>query len=268
MRPHLEKPLRVRSLEYGGSKPLFCVPLVATDLGNLLAQAEAAHELAADLVEWRADFYENATVAGLVESLGRLRNALHDEPVIFTLRIRAEGGALEMDPEARRACLEGVASSRLADILDVELCSEPSLLASVVGAARNHGVRVILSFHDFRQTPPTEELLETITRMDRSGADIAKIAVMPRTAGDVLRLLEVTLAARERFPRLALCTMSMGPLGALSRTAGFLFGSDMAFAVGRQSSAPGQIPIAEARTIAEGLLRYAGPGPREGGAGQ
>ena len=256
MRPHLETPLRVRGLEYGGPKPLFCVPLVASDWKHLLAQAEAAHELAADLVEWRADFYEDATVNGFVDSLGRLRDVLGDAPVIFTLRIKAEGGAREMPREARKACIEGVGSSRLADILDIELCNDSAFLESVLSVAREHGVRVILSFHDFEKTPATEDLLGKLTLMERRGADIAKIAVMPQTPGDVLRLLEVTLEARNRFPRLALCTMSMGPLGALTRTAGFLFGSDMAFAVGQQSSAPGQIPIVEARSIAGKLLGY------------
>jgi 3-dehydroquinate dehydratase-1 len=94
--------------------------------------------------------------------------------------------------------------------------------------------------------------------MHGQGADVAKLAVMPRSAGDVLRLLEITWEARNRFPRLPLCTMSMGRLGTLSRVAGFLFGSDMAFAVGQETSAPGQIPIAEARALAGTLLKLAG----------
>jgi 3-dehydroquinate dehydratase-1 len=51
--------------------------------------------------------------------------------------------------------------------------------------------------------------------------------------------------------------MSMGRLGLASRAAGFLFGSDLSFAGGRQSSAPGQIPIAELRAIVDGLARHA-----------
>lgn len=93
--------------------------------------------------------------------------------------------------------------------------------------------------------------------MIHQGADIAKVACMPREPGDVLRLLQVTLSARQIFPAVPLCTMSMGSLGALSRVAGFLYGSDMAFAVGQEVSAPGQIPLMEARAMTEALLRYA-----------
>jgi 3-dehydroquinate dehydratase-1 len=79
---------------------------------------------------------------------------------------------------------------------------------------------------------------------------------MPRCEEDVLRLLDVTLRARREFPDLPLCTMSMGRLGSVTRVAGFLYGSDMAFAVGKEASAPGQIPIADARRMTDLLLRY------------
>ncbi len=266
MRPLVEAPFAVRGLEYGGARPLFCVPLVAADMQNLLAQAGVALELAADLVEWRADFYQDATASAFTDSLGRLRTILRDKPIIFTLRIKGEGGAREIPQEIRKACYEAVSVSELVDLLDLELCNEPAFLESAVRVAHDHGVRLILSSHDFEKTPANEELLEKISLMSRRGADVAKIAVMPQTAGDVLRLLEVTLEARQRFPRLALCTMSMGRLGVLSRVAGFLFGSDMAFGAGQESSAPGQIPIADVRVISEKLLKYAGADSWKSGA--
>jgi 3-dehydroquinate dehydratase-1 len=258
MRPCVETPLNVRGLEYGGARPLFCVPLVAADLGSLLAQAGVAHSLSADLIEWRTDFFQDATAKGFADSLSRLRSVLPNEPIIFTLRIKAEGGAREMPQDAREASIESVAATGLADIIDIELCNDTPFVESVVRVAHENGVRVILSFHDFEKTPANEELLAKISLVNLRGGDIAKIAVMPQTHSDVLRLLEVTLQARRCLPRLPLCTMAMGRLGILSRVAGFLFGSDMAYAVGQESSAPGQIPIAEARAISEGLLKYAG----------
>jgi 3-dehydroquinate dehydratase-1 len=125
-----------------------------------------------------------------------------------------------------------------------------------MGIARQHGVRVILAFHDFQGTPTNEAMLTMIASMRAKGADIAKIAVMPKTPGDALRLLDVTAEARRMFPALPLALMSMGALGSITRVAGFLYGSDMAFAVGKQASAPGQIPIQDARLMADLLLRY------------
>lgn len=257
MRPCVEAPFSVRGLEYGGAKPLFCVPLVAGNLPHLLAQAEAAHDLAADLVEWRADFYGDLTPATLVGALGRLRSVLAREPIIFTLRVRGEGGAQEISQETRRICIEGAAGSGVVDFVDLEISNDIPFLDSAVHFAHERGVRVLMSFHDFSGTPANAQLLEKIGIMNQRGADVAKIAVMPRAAADVLRLLEVTLEARRSFPRLPLCTLSMGRAGVLSRVAGFLFGSDMTYVVAQEASAPGQIPIGEARAIANGLLRLA-----------
>jgi len=258
VRPCVEAPFFLRGIEYGGARPLFCIPLVANDLMHLLAQAKVALDLAPDLVEWRADFYKHVTPDVLLDSSCQLRAVLKDKPIIFTLRIKAEGGGQDVPQETRRAWIEAIAASGFVDMIDIELCNGTPFLEPIMRVAREHGVRVILSFHDFDQTPANEELLGKIDLMYHQGADVAKLAVMPRTAGDVLRLLEITWEARKRFPRLPLCTMSMGRLGILSRIAGFLFGSDMAFAVGQETSAPGQIPIAEARAIAETLLKLVG----------
>jgi 3-dehydroquinate dehydratase I len=256
MRPCVASPFSVRGIEYGGAKPLFCVPLVAEEITALMAQAEVAHNASADLIEWRADFGKEISASKLVEYLHSLRSVLKREPIIFTLRIKAEGGAREIPQDTRRECITAVISSGLADIVDIELCNEPSFQEPVFSAAHAHGVRIILSAHDFQNTPANDDMLEQISTMNRLGADVAKIAVMPRTRTDVLRLMQVTQEARRCFPRLALCTMSMGSLGAISRVAGFLYGSDMSFAVGQTASAPGQIPIADARVMADKLLLY------------
>lgn len=253
----METPFKVRGIEYGGPKPLFCAPLVAGDSAQLLAQAEAARRAEADLVEWRADYCSDPAPAVFRDTLDPLRSTLAHVPLIFTLRKKAEGGAREISQETRRACLEAVAGSGLADFVDIELDNEDSFLEPVIRLCRDRGVRVILSFHDFVGTPSDELLLEKAKAMNRRGADVAKIAVMPKTADDVLRLLNVTMEVRRSMPCLALCTMSMGGLGVLTRVAGFLFGSDMAYAVVQEESAPGQIPLAEARALAQGLLRYA-----------
>jgi 3-dehydroquinate dehydratase I len=257
MRPCVTPPLRIRGVEFGGPKPLFCVPLVAKEKKELLDQANVAHHSEADVVEWRVDSYNDLTDKSVAEALNGLRSILDRELILFTLRIAAEGGAKQVSQDARTQCINAAVRSGLIDLVDVELCNEPEMLQTVVGTAHDHATRVILSFHDFQATPTNDRLLGKISDMKRQGADLAKIACMPQEPGDVLRLLQATLSARQAFPTLPLCTISMGRLGSLSRVAGFLYGSDMAFAVGQEISAPGQIPIKEARAITEALLRHA-----------
>jgi len=256
VKPAIRKPLNVRGREFGGARPLFCIPLVAATAGELVAQAEIARALHPDLVEWRADYGEDCTPAALIRTAHLLREALPEHPVLFTLRLQAEGGARAIAQPARQAAIEEILRSGAIDLLDLELANEPEFLHALMPLAREVGVPVILAFHDFQSTPPSDALLAKIASMAQAGADIAKLAVMPKTPEDVLRLLQVTSEARMRFPELPLAIMAMGALGSITRVAGFLYGSDMAFAVGKQASAPGQIPIADARLIAEMLLRY------------
>jgi 3-dehydroquinate dehydratase-1 len=257
MRPCLATPLNIRGKQFGGEVGLFCVPLVAASQDELLAQARTVFALDPDVVEWRSDFYADLSEGAITEAAGALRQILGNALLLFTLRARAEGGNKELMQDQRIASIEQALKTHSFDIVDVELSSGPEVIEPIVAAARGCGARVILSFHDFDKTPDGEVLLGKVAAMIKNGADIAKLACMACNSGDVLRLLDVTRKARESFPDLPLCTMSMSGLGCLSRVAGFLFGSDMAFAVGDKVSAPGQIPILEARRIAMTLLKYA-----------
>jgi 3-dehydroquinate dehydratase-1 len=149
VKPTIEKPLNVRGREFGGPEPLFCIPLVAGEAAELVAQAEIARGLNPDLVEWRADFSKDCTPAGLLNSAGLLRKSLPEHPILFTLRIKAEGGAQEIGQAARQAAIEAVLRSKMIDLLDLELANEPEFLHALMSLAREQGVPVILAFHDF-----------------------------------------------------------------------------------------------------------------------
>jgi 3-dehydroquinate dehydratase-1 len=256
MKPVVECPIRIRSLELGGAQPLFCVPLVSGNIAELTEQAEIARGLNSELVEWRADFFKDRRPEALVHAAHLLRQTAGEQAIIFTLRAMSEGGAADMPQTERRRLIEAVLRAGAVDIVDLELASEPEFLDPLMEVAKERGIRVILAFHDFRGTPSSDVLLEKVAAMRARGADMAKLAVMPQTQDDVLRFLQVTAAARSRFRDLPLAMMSMGPLGSITRVAGFLYGSDMAFAVAKEASAPGQMPLADARLIAAMLLRY------------
>ena len=113
---------------------------------------------------------------------------------------------------------------------------------------------VVASHHNFEATDSAERLLATFTAMSEAGADVAKVAMMPQTPADVLRLLEATSTADASSPAPVL-GISMGPLGRTSRIMGADFGSCATFAQIGQASAPGQI---DAVVLAEILDRVTG----------
>ena len=50
--------VKVKQLVIGEGVPKICVPIVACDQQSILAEAEKAEQSKADMVEWRADFWE------------------------------------------------------------------------------------------------------------------------------------------------------------------------------------------------------------------
>jgi 3-dehydroquinate dehydratase-1 len=83
------------------------------------------------------------------------------------------------------------------------------------------------------------------------------VQVMPRDRADVLRLLAATAEADHKA-RIPLISMSVGPLGSVTRMVGGLFGSWLSFGVGESASAPGQIPLRDLVTVYDIIRRARG----------
>ena len=135
------------------------------------------------------------------------------------------------------------------DLIDAEAFSLENTAKEIISHSHRHKVKVIISSHDFKKTPPKEELIRRFNMMQDSGADIVKIAVMPGSRQDVLTLIEATLEINEKYARCPIITMSMAGTGVLSRLSGEFSGSAVTFGSAVRASAPGQIPVKELREI-------------------
>jgi 3-dehydroquinate dehydratase-1 len=243
------KPLEFCGRRLGGpGRALVCAPLVGRSIGALKAELAAILPQAPDLIEWRVDFFGAIADQGQVlAAAAQLRALAGGTPIVFTRRALHEGGEpIPVDEETVVALYAAVCASGAVDFVDYELSQAEHHRRRVRAVSQAHGVAMIVSCHDFVGTPASSEMLETLLRSEREGADVAKLAVMPRSPSDVLRLLDTTLQANAAL-RIPLITMSMGSLGAVSRVCGWQYGSSVTFAVGHQVSAPGQIPIAALR---------------------
>ncbi len=247
------KPIRIRGKP--AKYPLICAPLVGASRDALLAEAAAALAAKADIVEWRVDHFRDiASRQGVIETGRAVRRALPGVPLLFTRRSVAEGGQPVAIGDAQVVELyEAVCAEGIADLVDFEMSASRAGMAAVRDASRRHGVGLVCSFHDFERTPSIAELSSQFRRAEQLGGDVAK-SVMARGPEDALTLLAATnQASREVSP--ALIGVSMGPHGALSRIAGFAFGSALTFGVAAAGSAPGQMPIGELRAAIELLRR-------------
>lgn len=244
----------VRGLDIGRGLPKIIVPIVEPTAEAIAARAASFAGKPVDLIEWRADFYEHALEPDLVvTTLAQLRQAAGNLPILFTLRTTREGGKAAVSPEAYTALNTAVARSGLADLIDVEILSGDEVVRQNIDSIHAAGSKVIGSNHDFSATPPREVLVSRLVKMVEMGADIAKIAVMPRSRLDVLTLLAATAEMKDRYPDHPLITIAMSQLGVVTRITGELFGSAATFGSVDKTSAPGQIPVEQLAALLKSM---------------
>lgn len=238
--------VQVKNVVIGQGAPKICVPIVGRTKEDIIAEAFRMQALPADVVEWRVDWFEGAdSIEKILDTLHGLVPALQGKPLLFTFRTAREGGERAINPEDYVALNNTVSESRLADLIDVEAFTGDEAVTSIIECAHQHGVKVVASYHDFAGTPPKEGIIARLRHMQKLGADIPKIAVMPGSLKDVLTLLEATAAMVERYADRPIVTMSMAEKGLISRLVGEQFGSALTFGSAGKASAPGQIGAQE-----------------------
>ena len=89
-------PVVVRNIEIGSGMPKVCVPIVEKTREDILSTAKAICSTEADLVEWRADWYEDVSAfSEVIKTADMLRSILGETPLLFTFplgqRRRGEG---------------------------------------------------------------------------------------------------------------------------------------------------------------------------------
>ena len=248
MRLQSQTKVTVRDKVLGGPHPLICLPLVASEKPEALRRAEELKGFDPDLLEWRIDSYRHVEdIDDCLVLLKALREKIGNIPLILTCRIDSEGGFKRISADIRLRLMQTAIRSGLLDLADVEMCNETTFIEEIKETAERNKIRLIFSYHNFDHTPDEALILHKLVEAQNMGADIAKVAVMPKNYKDVLILLSTTLKARTEHLKIPIISMSMGAEGAVTRLAGGLFGSDVTFAVGNEASAPGQIPIEELR---------------------
>jgi 3-dehydroquinate dehydratase-1 len=242
--------IEVRGVQIGKGIPKICVPIVEKTKEEIWEAARALKDIQFDVVEWRADWFDGVLQFGQVESvLKELRRIIGNKPILFTFRTLQEGGQKPIDTKDYAELIKKVAATKLADLVDVEAFLGDKIVRDIIIGAHAYGVQVVASNHDFQKTPEKEELVKRLCKMQDLGADIPKIAVMPRNKKDVITLLSATQEMVDQHADRPIITMSMASDGLISRLCGEIFGSALTFGAVGKSSAPGQMDATELRTM-------------------
>ncbi|HGM5491464.1 TPA: type I 3-dehydroquinate dehydratase [Serratia fonticola] len=244
------KTITVKNIVFGEGAPKIIVSLMGKDLAGVTAEAQDYRHADFDILEWRVDhFADVATLSNVIAAARQIKAIIADKPLLFTFRSAQEGGEQALPAQAYIALNMALVDSGLVDMIDLELFTGDELVRDAVAHAHAKNVKVIMSNHDFHKTPPQEEIVKRLCKMQELGADIPKIALMPQSNGDVLTLLAATLEMHQQHAHGPIITMSMAKTGIISRLAGETFGSAATFGAVKKASAPGQISVTDLRTI-------------------
>ncbi|WP_457754726.1 type I 3-dehydroquinate dehydratase [Thermococcus sp.] len=184
-----------------------------------------------DLYELRVDAMESFDgIEKLKPFAGKL---------IITVRSKEEGGFREISNEERLKLFEEFMKIKPA-FVDVEFKSK--IAKNVIELARENGVRVIVSYHDFEKTPSFEELKALVEEMKKLKADVIKIVTFAKHPLDNVRI--VRLYEYEKN----LIAFCMGEKGKISRALSLIL-SPFTYASLDEATAPGQLNVEDMKML-------------------
>ncbi|MBS4942811.1 MAG: type I 3-dehydroquinate dehydratase [Actinomyces graevenitzii] len=214
--------------------------------GGQAHQARLAQQQGAQALELRADLLADPAQVRVALTAVRAASSL---PLLLTYRSATEGGKGAGHGQGYEDYLASLLQLRLpVAAVDIEMACLAS--KALVAEAKAGGYDVVGSCHDFTATPSAAQIAEKLAQITAAGADITKVAYMPRTAQDVAALRHAAHDFAGAYPHQPLIAISMGQLGAPSRT-DLVNCLTFATIADGAASAPGQATIAHVRAWLE-----------------
>jgi 3-dehydroquinate dehydratase-1/3-dehydroquinate dehydratase/shikimate dehydrogenase len=217
-----------------------CVSLAGPDALTMFKQAEAMQAMT-DVIEIRLDSMVKADIDAC--------QSLFEKPLLFTNRPLWEGGSYDGPEEKRIIPLLEAVRQEVAYV-DLELRADQRLRKRLLAATSLSPTRLVLSWHNFENTPSQTELDEVLAQMIESAAGtpgndkvIGKIVTTAHDPEDALRVLRLQEQAKTaHFPLSCFC---MGEAGQITRLATLYLGGYMTYAClnDAQATAPGQLSL-------------------------
>jgi len=194
-----------------------------------------------DILEYRLD--------NLLDDLDAVRSTISHVPVpaLITARRPSEGGVNDLSDEFRIGlCRDFLEPCCLMD-LEIASFQSGTAFGDLAAEARERGVIVVGSFHDFMRFPVMDTLRSTIETGYDFGIDVVKLAVFIETMSELFQLVRLVEEQREKGRLIS--AMGMGPMGKLSRLVLARAGSCLNYGYLQTENAPGQWPARELQRL-------------------
>ena len=189
-----------------------------------------------DYAEIRFDFLNPNLVPDVLQQIKKdLRKC------VCTLRPVSEGGKFSGSEKNRISIIKLIAEYN-PFLLDVEL-NTLSKNKNLRRYLKNTGTDILVSWHNFKQTPSNSALKKKLTQMKKISNNI-KIVTMAKSINDATRVLSLYKNNNTK-----LIAFSMGNYGRISRILCLFLGSPYTYASLGKPIAPGQFSVDEVKSI-------------------
>lgn len=234
--------MNIKNIEIGEGLPKVVVSISGTSFPEIKKEIEQVRENinSLDVVEIRSDAFDNLSRSEHLKLVNEACGELSDIPIIYTYRTSHEGGSGSKSYAEYKDLLIDVITKCDVDIVDIEFVTGGKVISEIVEHAGENGKTVLLSHHNFQETPRIEEMQKLLYNMHSSGGQILKLAFAPNDEDDVVNMLKIVKIGREAIGN-KIIGISMGEPGKITRLAGGQFGSCLTYGYITKNSAPGQV---------------------------
>lgn len=189
-----------------------------------------------DFAELRLDFLKPEDVPDALEITKR-----HLHRCVCTLRPKSEGGKFQGGEKERVSILKLIAEYR-PYLIDVEF-STLSKNNGLLGYIRRTKTPILVSWHDFRKTPPFSTLGSKLKQMQKL-SKFVKIVTTAKSVKD-----STTVLSLYRKQNANLIAFAMGDFGRISRILSMYLGSPYTYVSLGRPVAPGQFSLDEVKSF-------------------
>lgn len=201
-----------------------------------------------DIIELRIDQWQEVALTQVHAVLKQLKELALNKQILVTYRTAKQGGLGTLAQKDYYEYLTSLITQETFDFIDIEFDKKQNTedLTTVINLAQNNNKEVVLSYHDFDQTPPLDELKHLYYKMHLLAPEYLKVAVMPKGKEDVTNLLNAMSVTADSVNE-RVVGIAMGKIGTVSRTAQGVFGGAISYGCLDTPKAPGQIHVASLR---------------------
>ena len=168
----------------------------------------------------------------------------HPTPAIATCRPEPRGNEYQLE-------ILTASVNAGARYVDIEIEADLNQQSAIIEVAKKHQCKVIISYHNFNETPGLREMYKIVDQCFELGADIAKIATLSKSNADNARLFSLYSIEKP------MVVLGMGETGKITRLMAPLLGAEFTFASMDEGiqTAPGQINYSKMKEMLSSLQK-------------